>query len=113
MAKINELDEMQRAIRDRSQVYGFRLAVLALALWTLYNLLMHFGQGAAYNPLPSLLLCGVLLYQIAWESYLKRSMVEGAEDYREPDVFIRGIFAAIALAVIIVAAGIVVSAGIS
>ena len=30
-----EMDEMERAIRDRSQTYGFRFAVCALALWTL------------------------------------------------------------------------------
>lgn len=109
---MTELDEMDRAIRQRSQAYGFRLALLVLALWTIYGLMMHFGQGAAYNPLPSLLLCGIILYQIAWESYLKHSMVKDAEDFQEPDALVRGLFAAAALAVIIIAAGIVFSAGI-
>ena len=108
-----ELDEMDRAIRQRSQAYGFRLALLVLALWTIYGLLMHFGQGAAYNPLPSLLLCGIILYQATWESYLKHSMVKDAEDYQEPNALVRALFAAAALAVILVAAGIVFAAGIS
>ena len=108
-----ELDEMEQAIRQRSQVYGFRLAVLALALWTLYGLLMHFGQGIDYNPLPSLLLCGIILYQIAWESYLKHAMVKDADDFQEPDTLVRAVFAAAALTVIILAAGIVFSVGIS
>ena len=110
---MTELDEMDRAIRQRSQVYGFKLAVLALALWTIYSMAMHFALGADYNPLPSLLLCGIVLYQAFWESYLKRSMVRGDEEFHEPDVLVRGIFAAIALAVIVLAAGIVFAAGIS
>ena len=108
-----KLDEMDMAIRQRSQAYGFRLAVLALALWTAHGLLMHFGQGVAYNPLPSLLLAGILVYQVFWESYLKRGMVKDAEGYREPDVFIRSVFAAVALAIIVLGAGIVFASGIS
>ena len=48
-----EMDEMERAIRDRSQTYGFRFAVCALSLWTLYGLFTHFFQSASYNPLPA------------------------------------------------------------
>ena len=103
-----EMDEMERAIRDRSQTYGFRFAVCALSLWTLYGLFTHFFQSASYNPLPSLLLCGTLLYQIGWESYLKH-----AESFQEPSALLRGVFAAAALAVVVIAAGIVFSAGIS
>lgn len=108
-----EMDEMERAIRDRSQTYGFRFAVFALALWTLYGLFAHFFQNASYNPLPSLLLCGTLVYQIGWESYLKHRMVKGADDFQEPNALIRGIFAAATLVIIIIATGIVFSAGIS
>ena len=107
-----EMDEMERAIRDRSQTYGFRFAVCALSLWTLYGLFTHFFQSASYNPLPSLLLCGTLLYQIGWESYLKHSMVKDAESFQEQRL-LRGVFAAAALAVVVIAAGIVFSAGIS
>ena len=108
-----EMDEMERAIRDRSQTYGFRFAVCALSLWTLYGLFTHFFQSASYNPLPSLLLCGTLLYQIGWESYIKHSMVKDAESFQEPSALLRGVFAAAALAVVVIAAGIVFSAGIS
>ena len=107
------IDEMERAMRDRSQTYGFRFAVCARALWTLYELIVHFLQGGSYNPLPSLLLCGTLLYQIGWESYLKHSMVKDAEDFQEPNALLRGALATVALAVVIIAAGIALSVGIS
>ena len=46
-------------------------------------------------------------------SYLKHSMVKDAESFQEPSALLRGVFAAAALAVVVIAAGIVFSAGIS
>lgn len=40
-------------------------------------------------------------------------MVKDAESFQEPSALLRGVFAAAALAVVVIAAGIVFSAGIS
>lgn len=47
---MKQTDEMERSIQLRSEERGYRAAALALCAWALFH-------GAAYHPLPSLILC--------------------------------------------------------
>lgn len=51
------MDEMDRQIQLLSEERGYRVIVLALALWVLYNCWQTFFRGEAYAPLPAQILC--------------------------------------------------------
>ena len=44
----NKMDEMDRQIQLLSEERGYRVIVLALALWVLYNCWQAFFRGEAY-----------------------------------------------------------------
>lgn len=54
---MKQMDEMERSIQLRSEERGYRAAVLALCAWTLFHSWQTLFHGAAYHPLPSLILC--------------------------------------------------------
>ena len=79
------LDEMDRNIKLRSQSYGFKAAVLIMAVWTLYeSYLVLFTSAQKLNFIPCLVLTALVLVQYFSESILKRMMIAGDEEYKEP-----------------------------
>lgn len=100
------LDEMEKTIKMRSQAFGFRGAVLLLAIWTMYeSYLVLFTPAERLNIIPSLILTISLCVQYFSELILKRKMIAGDEEYREPNKVVLTIIAIIALAAIIITIG--------
>lgn len=96
---------MDRNIQLRSEEWGYRVVTLALGVWTLFNCWQTLAYGAAYRPLPGFILCFAVCVQSFSQLAMKRRMVAGDEEYREPNrllwtVIMGGI-----------AAGVVVSVG--
>ena len=83
------MDEMEKSIRTKSQSLGYKFAVLLLATWTLVNLVLYVAAGRAHDMLPTLVLIAVLLAQGFSEESMKRRMVEGDDEYHEPNRTVR------------------------
>lgn len=102
---MKKLDEMGRNIQLRSQEWGYRAALLMLGAWTFFNCWQTLKNGAAYHPLPGLILCLAVCVQGFSQMVLRRKMVAGDEEYREPNRPLWGVVAAVVAAAIILAAG--------
>lgn len=102
---MKRMDEMERNIRLRSQEWGFRAVLIALAAWTLYNCWQTLAKGAPYQPLPMLVMClGVCVQSFSYMG-IKQKMVSGDEEYREPNRLLQSILAALFISVLILALG--------
>ncbi|MEG1604255.1 MAG: hypothetical protein RR178_08810 [Gordonibacter sp.] len=95
------MDEMEKAIRKRSESLGFRFVVLLLASWSAAELALYLFGGRSYNSLPTLVLMGALLVQGFSELSMKRRMVEGDEEYREPSNIVKAVVAVIGVTVVV------------
>ncbi len=103
---MKKTDEMDRNIKLRAEGFGFKAAVLALAVWTLYeswNRLFHEGS---YNILPSLILIIVLCVQGFSEMAIKRKMVAGDAEYREPNRLLRSAILIVAVIAVTLSVGV-------
>lgn len=102
---MKKMDELDRSIRLRSEEVGFKAAILALAaasLWECWNKI--FGSGA-YNPLPVLALLAVLCVQGFAELAMKRQMIAGDDEYREPNKLVRRLLGLVVAAAVILSLG--------
>lgn len=106
---MKKMDEMSRNIRLRSEEMGFKFLILALSVWNLLECYLAFFKSANFNIIPVLLLVGACSIQSFYESYLKRKMIEGDEEYREPNKFLSGIILSIATIAIIISLGYFIS----
>ena len=82
---MKKTDEMDRSIQLRSEEWGYRAAMLALAVWTFYNCYQTLAHGAPYHPLPGLIFCLTASVQGFTQIALKQRMTSGDEEYRAPN----------------------------
>ncbi len=102
---MKKMDEMDRNIRLRSEEWGFRALLAALAVWVLYNCWQSLAKGAPYQPLPMLIMClGVCVQSFSYMG-IKQKMVSGDEEYHEPNRLLQSILAALFISVLILALG--------
>ncbi len=102
---MKRMDEMDRNIRLRSQEWGFRAVLIALAVWVLYNCWQTLAKGAPYQPLPMLIMClGVSVQSFSYMG-IKQKMISGDEEYHEPNRLLQTILAALFISVLILAVG--------
>ena len=102
---MKKMDEMDRNIRLRSQEWGFRAVLIALAVWVLYNCWQTLAKGAPYQPLPMLVMClGVCVQSFSYMG-IKQKMISGDEEYHEPNRLLQTILAALFISVLILAVG--------
>jgi len=102
---VKKMDEMDRNIRLRSEEYGFKFILLALSIWTLYECYLTFSVGQKFNIVPSWILIGAVLTQGFSEIIMKRKMILGDEEYKEPNKILWSIILSIAIAAIVVSMG--------
>ena len=105
MKRANGMDEMERSIKLRSDAIGYRAAMLALVVWILYDLWNYYFNGGAKNILPTTLTSAVLLVQQFSMLSIKRRMIAGEEEYKEPNQIFRFVV------LIVVALSLVLSVG--
>lgn len=98
-------DEMDRSIQLRSEEIGYKTALSALSLWTLYNIWQTLANGERFNILPVLISSAAIFVQGIAHAVIKQRMVAGDEEYREPNTAPRMIVLAVAVAGIAVALG--------
>lgn len=101
----NRMDEMDRQIQLLSEERGYRVIVLALALWVLYNCWQAFFRGGAYTPLPVLILCLGVSVQSFSQLAIGQKMVEGDAEYQAPNRLARTILLTVAITAILLGVG--------
>ena len=102
---MKKMDEMDRNIQLHSEEWGYRAALLSLSAWTLFNSWQTLMYDLEYNPLPSLILCFVVCVQSFSQMAMKRKMIAGDEEYREPNKLLRAVIASIVIVVLILSIG--------
>ena len=96
---------MDRNIRLRSEELGFKIAILALAIWSMYECWQSVFNGTVYHALPTLILVLTLSIQGFSEMAMKRKMITGDEDYKEPNKVLWSVIVIIALVAIVLSIG--------
>ena len=80
-----QMDEMERNIKLQSQSIGFKAALLLLALWTIYeNVISYIGKQSS-SIIPGAILVISCVVQYLYEQVVKRKMIDGDEEYKEPN----------------------------
>ena len=102
---MQKMDEMSKHIRLRSEEYGFKFILLALSIWILWECYSALSTGQRFNILPTLILTGGLAVQGFSEIIMKRKMIAGDDEYREPNQILLGIVLSVATIAIIVSVG--------
>jgi len=102
---MKKLDEMDRSIQLRSEEIGYRVTLVILSAWTFYDCWQVLVNGAKSSPLPGLIICFAVGIQGLSQIAIKRKMVAGDEEYREPNKLIWTIVGVIALAAILLFVG--------
>ena len=102
---MRKMDEMERSIQLHSEEWGYRAALLSLSAWVLFNCWQTLKHGSEYSPLPSLILCFAVCVQGFSQMAMKRKMVAGDEEYREPNKLLRAAIVAIVVVVLVLSIG--------
>ena len=100
-----QLDEMEKNIKLHAQATGFKVFRLFLAVWTLYESYIALTTGRRLNIIPCLILTVCCTISGIYELILKRKMINGDEEYKEPNKVV------ITIVSIFVAAAIIISIG--
>ena len=100
-----QLDEMERNIRLQSQSLGFKVSLLLLAIWTLYEEIAAFVVKQPANTIPGTILVASCLIEAIYAQSIKHRMVDGDEEYREPNKALWIIVMGVVIAAILVSAG--------
>lgn len=102
---MRKMDEMDRNIQLRSEEIGYKVTLLILSVWTFYNCWQVFVNDAKYSPLPGLIVCFAVCTQGISQMVMKRKMIAGDEEYREPNKLLWTIVGIIAVVAIILSVG--------
>lgn len=102
---MKKMDEMDRNIQLHSEEWGYKAALLALSIWTLFNCWQTLMYDVKHDPLPSLILCFAISVQVFSQIAMKQKAVAGDEEYREPNKLLRTIITTIVFVVIILSIG--------
>ena len=103
---MKKMDEMERHIQLLAQERAYKILMLALCGWTLYNLWQTWFLGGEGSLLPGLLLCGAMAVQHFSQLAFQKEMVQGEEDYHEPVPLSTWVVLAVAVANIVLGVGV-------
>ena len=92
---MKKMDEMDKNILLRAQALGYKCTLILLSLWTFYNCYQVLAHGAKYSPLPGLVVCFAVCIQGFAQMAMKRKMIAGDEEYREPNKILWAIVAGV------------------
>ena len=94
---MNKMDEMDSILKLRSEELGFKTAIFGLTIWALYGCWQTLLNGAVYNPVPIFIVITSLCVQSFSEMAMKRKMISGDTEYKEPNKILWSIIAIIAI----------------
>ena len=97
--------KLDRHIRARSESLGYKIALVCLAIWTSYESWQTLSNGGTQNILPTMILILASCVQRFSEMAMKRKMISGDEEYKEPNKILRVVIAVIVVTAIIISIG--------
>ena len=103
---MKKMDEMDRDIQLRSEEWGYKTALLGLCAWTGFNIYQALVGGGKLEMLPCLILCLSISVQGFAQTAIKQKMIDGDEDFKEPNKLVQGIFLIIVILIVVLAIGI-------
>ena len=100
-------DEMSSNIRLRSESLGYRAVVMCLAIWAVCESCKTLANGGqnGHNVLPMFFLTVAISVQGFSEMAMKRKMISGDDEYKEPNKILRSIIAIIVLSALVISVG--------
>lgn len=102
---MKKMDEMDRNIQLHSIEPAYKVAILCLCAWTLFNSYQTLINGAKYEPFSSFILCLTVCVQSFSQIAMKQKMVAGDEEYKEPNRLVQTIIVSLAIVAVILSIG--------
>jgi len=103
---MRKMDEMDRAIQLRSEEWGYKTALFGLCGWTVFNIYQSITKGIELEMLPCLILCLSISVQGFTQIAIKQKMVDGDEDFKEPNKLVQGVILAVVTVIVLLAVGV-------
>lgn len=102
---MNKIDEMDRNIQLYSIERGYKVVMISLSIWTLFNCYQTLIHGAKFHILPSVILTLAVCVQSFSQMAMKQKMIEGDEEYKEPNRVLQSILAIIIIVAVTLSIG--------
>ena len=103
---MKKMDEMDRDIQLRSEEWGYKTALLGLCAWTGFNIYQALVGGGKLEMLPCLILILSVSVQGFAQTAMKRNMIAGDEEYKEPNKLVQGVILAVVTVIVVLAVGV-------
>ena len=103
---MKKMDEMDRDIQLRSEEWGYKTALLGLCAWTGFNIYQSITKGIELEMLPCLILCLSISVQGFAQTAIKRNMIAGDEEYKEPNKLVQGVILMVVILIVVLALGV-------
>ena len=103
---MKKIDEMNRNIQLRSEEWGYKTVLLALCAWVLYDVYQALVNRAELEMLPCLILCLSVCVQGFSQIAMKRNMIAGDDEYKEPNKLAQAIIATVVIAAAVLSIGV-------
>ena len=103
---MKKMDEMDRDIQLRSEAWGYKTALLGLCAWTGFNIYQALVSGGKLEMLPCLILLLSVSVQGFAQTAMKRNMIAGDEEYKEPNKLVQGVILAVVPVIVVLAVGV-------
>jgi len=103
---MRKMDEMDRAIQLRSEEWGYKTALFGLCGWTVFNIYQSITKGIELEMLPCLILCLSISVQGFAQTAMKRNMIAGDEEYKEPNKLVQGVILMVVILIVVLALGV-------
>ena len=103
---MKKMDEMDRDIQLRSEEWGYKMALFGLCGWTVFNIYQSITKGIKLEMLPCLILCLSICVQGFAQTAIKQKMIDGDEDFKEPNKLVQGVILAVVTVIVVLAVGV-------
>ena len=103
---MRKMDEMDRAIQLRSEEWGYKTALFGLCAWTGFNIYQALVGGGKLEMLPCLILILSVSVQGFGQTAMKRNMIAGDEEYKEPNKLVQGVILMVVILIVVLALGV-------
>lgn len=102
---MKKLDEMDKKIRLQSHSLSFKITLLLLSFWTIYESYIAFMEKQATYSVSGYILVIAVVFEGIYEQILKHRMVEGDEEYKEPNKALLMVIAIIIVVALVLSIG--------
>ena len=81
---MEKMDEMEKEIDSKASMYGYKVLVVCLVVWSVTEASKYWFDFGEMNLLPFFILNSALYVQELTKMYMIKKMVDGDEEYKQP-----------------------------